>query len=403
MSVRLRKWKKKEGKVQEAWWVDVKYQHPSGRVERVRKASPINTRRGAEEYERQIRHALLTGSFGKEKQNEPGRVPTLGDFVPRFITYSENNNKHSSVVAKRQILDDHLLPAFGNMALDSIGPAEIEDFKAAMRKKLSRARARKEAPTRASLRKRKGSGVKLLSLKSINNALAVLHKLLALAQEQGVIAHVPRVKLFKTEKPPFDFLTFEEAEHLIDAAEPEWRTLILLALKTGLRHGELIGLQWGDVDLQRGKLKVRRTIWQGVTGLPKGGRERTVDLPGSAVDALKGHRHLRGPYVFCQEGGQPLTAGMTEHRLERALSRAGITREQGFVTWHDLRHTYGSHLAMRGVPLKVIQELMGHATIEMTMRYAHLAPEARESAVQQLDRPVPQLHAAPARDAGGAH
>jgi integrase len=169
------------------------------------------------------------------------------------------------------------------MVLDSIGPAEIEDFKAAMRKKPPRARTRKEAPTRAALRKRKGSGVKLLSLKSINKALAVLHKLLALAQEQGVIAHVPRVKLFKTEKPAFDFLTFEEAERLISAAEPEWRTLILLALKTGLRHGELIGLQWADVDLQRGKLKVRRTIWQGATGLPKGGRERTVDLPGSGA------------------------------------------------------------------------------------------------------------------------
>jgi len=220
--------------------------------------------------------------------------------------------------------------------------------------------------------------------------------LLALAQEQSVIAHVPRVKLFRTEKPTFDFLTFEEAERLINAAEPEWRTLILLALKTGLRHGELIGLQWGDLDLHRGKLKVWRTIWQGVTGLPKGGRERTVDLPGSAVDALKGHRHLRGPYVFCREDGQPLTAGMTEHRLEGALSRAGITREQGCITWHDLRHTYGSHLAMRGVPLKVIQELMGHATLEMTLRYAHLAPEARESAVQQLDRPAPQPYAAPA-------
>jgi len=101
--------------VQEAWWVDVKYQHPSWRGERVRKASPINTRRGAEEFERQIRHALLTGSFGKEKQNEPGQVPTLGEFVPSFITYSENNNKHSSVVAKRQILDDHLLPHSGTL------------------------------------------------------------------------------------------------------------------------------------------------------------------------------------------------------------------------------------------------------------------------------------------------
>ena len=87
--------------------------------------------------------------------------------------------------------------------------------------------------------------------------------MLALAQEQSVIAHVPRVKLFRTEKPTFDFLTFEEAERLINAAEPEWRTLILLALKTGLRHGELIGLQWGDLDLHRGKLKVWRTIWQG--------------------------------------------------------------------------------------------------------------------------------------------
>ena len=85
------------------------------------------------------------------------------------------------------------------------------------------------------------------------------------------------------------------------------------------------------------------------------------------------------------------------------MQRADIGREQGRIGWHDLRHTYGSHLAMRGVPLKVIQELMGHATIEMTLRYAHLAPEARESAVQQLDRPVPQLHAAPGRDAGGAH
>jgi integrase len=239
-------------------------------------------------------------------------------------------------------MNDHLIPAFGSMALDSIGPAEIEDFKAAMRKKPSGARARKEGPQQTALRRRKGSGVKLLSLKSINNVLAVLHKLLALAQEQGVLEHVPRVKLFKTDKPAFDFLSFEDAECLINAAEMEWRTLILLALKTGLRHGELIGLQWADLDLQRGKLQVRRSIWQGVTGLPKGGRERTVGLPCSAVDALKGHRHLRG---LC-------------------------------------------HLAMHGVALKVIQELMGHATIEMTMRYAHLSPEARESAVQELDRAI---------------
>ncbi|WP_342378123.1 tyrosine-type recombinase/integrase [Myxococcus stipitatus] len=387
--------------------MDVKYQHPDGRVERIRKASPLNTRRGAEEYERQVRHALLTGTFGKEKEQEKKgeEAPlTLAKFVPRFMTYSENNNKYSSVVTKRQILDDHLTPAFGDMALVAIGPAEIEDFKAAMRKKPAGIPGRKPAPTERALRKRRNSAVKLLSLKSINNVLTVLHKLLALAHEQGVLEHVPRVKLFKTKKPAFDFLTFEEAERLLNAAEPNWRTLILLALKTGLRHGELIGLQWGDLDLRRGKLTVQRSIWQGATGLPKSGRERTVDLPGSVVEALKKHRHLCGPYVFCQPDGEPLTASMTEHRLSLAVRRAGITRERGCITWHDLRHTYGSHLAMRGVPLKVIQELMGHVTIEMTMRYAHLAPEARESAVQLLDRPAPhQSDGARYSDAGGAH
>ena len=131
-----------------------------------------------------------------------------------------------------------------------------------------------------------------------------------------------------------------------------------------------------------------------MVGLPKGGRERTVDLPASAVEALKAYRHLCGPSVFCQPDGQPLTAGMLKHPLLRALRMAGVSRAEGFIGWHDLRHTYGSHLAMRGVALKVIQELMGHATIEMTMRYAHLSPEARESAVQELDRPIPQPRAA---------
>ncbi len=128
-----------------------------------------------------------------------------------------------------------------------------------------------------------------------------------------------------------------------------------------------------------------------------------MDLPASAMDALKGHRHLRGPYVFCQQDGQPLTDGLMKLPLQRALRAAGISREQGRIGWHDLRHTYGSHLAMRGVPLKVIQELMGHGTVKMPLRYAHLAPGARESAVQQLDRPVPPFHAAPGRDARGEH
>lgn len=100
---------------------------------------------------------------------------------------------------------------------------------------------------------------------------------------------------------------------------------------------------------------------------------------------------------------RPLTNGTVKSPLERALREADICCEQGRIGWHDLRHTYGSHLAMRGVPLNATQELIGHATIEMTERYAHLSPETWASAVPQLDLPVPQLQAAPARSAEGAH
>ncbi|MFB1484200.1 tyrosine-type recombinase/integrase [Corallococcus sp. RDP092CA] len=384
MSVRLRKWKTKEGKVQEAWWVDVKYQHPNGKVERVRKASPIDTRRGAEEYERQVRHALLTGTFGKENKSEEAPL-TMMNFTQRFLTYSDNNNKYSTVVSKQQILRDHILPFFGEMALDAIGPAEIEDFKAVMKKKAPRRGRLSENPSKRALRRRTGSKPKTLSLKTINNALAVLGKLLNLAKEQGVLANAPDMKLFKLKKPDFDFLSFEEVEQLIDSAAPQDVALLTTAPKTGLRQGELIGLQWPDIDFVRAKLHVKRTVWRGVEGPPKGGSTRTVDLPESVVDALKAHRHLRGPYVFCEENGERLTPGKMRAPLRRALRAAGITREVGRIGWHDLRHTYGSHLAMKGVPLRVIQELMGHATLSMTERYAHLSPDIKREAVKVLD------------------
>ncbi|QDE69825.1 integrase [Myxococcus xanthus] len=388
MSARLRKWTTKEGKSEEAWQVDFVFQHADGRKQRVVKFSPVQTRRGAEQYERELRSALLNGTFGKEQCGEESPI-TLADFTPRLLTYSENNNKHSSVDSKRQILRDHILPFFGKVALANIRLAEIEDFKAHMRKKKSAAHKRKDSASKRAIRKRQRSEPKPLSLKTINNVLTVLHKLLTLAEEHGVIRQAPRVKPFgKLPKPPFDFLSFEEADQLLAVAEPEWRTLLLVAIKTGLRQGELIGLQWNDLTLARGLLHVRRTIWRGIEGLPKGGRERTVDLPASVVDALNDHRHRRGRFVFCQEDGQPLTKGKMAAPLGRALRAAGITREVGQIGWHDLRHTYGSHLAMRGVPLKVIQELMGHATIEMTNRYAHLSPDTRREAVAVLDRPL---------------
>lgn len=90
-----------------------------------------------------------------------------------------------------------------------------------------------DAPTKTALRKRKDIQPALLSIKTINNALTVLRKMLSLAQEHGIITHVPRVKLFKTAKAAFDFLSFEEAERVVAAAAPAWRAVVLVALKTG--------------------------------------------------------------------------------------------------------------------------------------------------------------------------
>lgn len=403
MTIKERKWKDAAGRVRSTWVVDVQVWVPGKGTIRVRRASPINTRRAAELYENQVRASILNGTLTAEVE-APAKAITFADFLPRYLTYSKNNNKFSTYESKLVTLKNHLEPFFGSLALEAIGPAEVEAFKEAMQDKQSGAHRMKEGASRSAVLRRYGTA-KQLSKKTINNALAVLSKLLTLAEEYKVLAHAPSMKFFKVGKPEFDFLTFEEHDRLIAAAEPEWRAALLLATKAGLRSGELRALQWGDVDLVRGLLIVRRNFWKGhLNETPKGGRSRTVDLPGSLVHELKAVRHLKAKWVVAGDGGKPYSQKRLDRPLAYALKRAGIAREEGRIGWHDLRHTYGSHLAMRGVPLKTIQELMGHASIEQTMRYAHLSPEVKREAVKALDAPTPGEVAAQARhmvDSGG--
>lgn len=197
----------------------------------------------------------------------------------------------------------------------------------------------------------------------------------------------------------FDFLTFEEAERLIAAAAKvpaqgkrdrfavgagDWGRMILVALRTGMRIGELLALRWPNVQMKARKIHVCESFVRGVVGSPKSGRAREVPLSRQALEELKAQRHLRGELVFCDGDGKRLTQDQVEKPLRLACEKAGLRR----VTWHVLRHSFASHLVMRGVPLKAVQELLGHASMEMTMRYAHLAPEVRSHAVDVLDQPV---------------
>jgi integrase len=172
-------------------------------------------------------------------------------------------------------------------------------------------------------------------------------------------------------------------EFRVIAREPDaWDDIWSALLSLGLRQGELLALRWSDVDLVAGRLVVRRSVWRGIPGPPKGGRSREVALSPEAVRALKAHRHLRGELVFCTDGGRMFTKNECKHPLWRACKRAGLRR----IGWHVLRQTFASRLVMRGARLKAVQELLGHATIDMTMRYAHLSPHTRRDAVALLDR-----------------
>jgi integrase len=144
------------------------------------------------------------------------------------------------------------------MHLDAIGPKEVETYEA---RKLAEG----------------------LSPKSINNHLTVLRRGLALAVEWGKLPTVTTIRWLRVPEQPFDFLDFEEAGRLVDAADsPLWRTMIVVGLWTGLRQGELLALRWEDVDLVGGRLLVRRGVVDGIVGTPKNGRSsRGRGAPGA--------------------------------------------------------------------------------------------------------------------------
>jgi integrase len=359
----MRRCDPKTGAATERWFVDVDFELAGGKRERVRKVSPVQTRRGAEEFERQIRQALLDGSYFKPAE-EVKDVTTFDGFKDRFLTYSEVNNKPSTLYAKKSALKLHLSPFFGSKKLDQIGPADVEAFKA---KKLAEGQSKK----------------------SINNMLAALRKLLNLAAEYEVITKVPKVKAFRFKNnfiTEDEFLSFDEADRFLRAAAPEWKPFVTTALKTGLRVGELLALKWEDIDLVAGQLIVRRTLWHRQEGPPKGGCNRKVPLSDEAIATLRANRHLKGAYVFCETDGRRLTHSRVKDVVPSTCRRAQLAKR---LTTHGLRHTFASHLVMRGVSLMAVKELLGHESIEMTLRYSHLSPDVNRDAVKLLDTPSP--------------
>ncbi len=170
-------------------------------------------------------------------------------------------------------------------------------------------------------------------------------------------------------------------------------SLVLIALLTGLRRSELLGLRWRDVDFDRSLVSVNHSLVElpgrVELGPTKSGRPRSVSLPPQAVDCLAGLLESRGGsgpdhldgMVFCRGDGRPLRQGSVSRGFRKLIMEAGF---EGF-RFHDLRHTHASLLLGEGVHLKVVSERLGHAGIEITADlYSHVAPSLQQEAAVQL-------------------
>jgi integrase len=335
--------------------VDVITRLPDARQVRKRKVlincSQTVARKWGEQHER---HLLQHGLPIKKKE-----VPTLKEFAPRFIEgYAKaNRQKPSGIAAKETILNVHLIPLLGEKKLDAITSERVQHVKQALNQRAS---------------------------KTVNNVLAVLNKLLKVAVEWNVIDRMPcAIRLLPIPKPSATFHDFDQYNRLVAAAEgePQAQLVVLLGGDAGLRCGEIMALEWRDIDLVKRQLCVERSDWKGHVTAPKGGRLRYVPMTDRLAAALQ-HRHVKGPRVLCTDAGARLTQREVQGLVRRAARRANLRN----VGVHVLRHTFCSHLSMRGAPPRAIQELAGHQDLTTTQRYMHLSPAAIDSAIRLLDR-----------------
>ncbi len=344
-------------KLRGSWWVDFQV-----RGRRYRLRSPGRSREDAVEYEHALRQRLSQDKPvylpSDPRSKETSRVQqTFAAYAPEWIEkYVRTNLKPATQRGYDGVLSRYLLPFFGRYELGAITTWLIEDFK-------TKCRQRNISP------------------KTINNALSVLRRALSEGVEWGRLEKIPRFKFLKTPPPAFDFLHPSESEALMKTITREpWRLMVRCALRTGMRFGELLGLQWNDIDFERNLLVVRRNVVDGLEGSPKNNRPRSIPLAASLRQELQASPRLAARVFVLADGRTPNRWSGIE-ALQRGCARAGIRP----IGWHVLRHTFASQLVGSGVNLAMIQALLGHSTIEMTMRYAHLSVAHLQASVDVLE------------------
>jgi integrase len=224
-----------------------------------------------------------------------------------------------------------------------------------------------------------GPATRTITPKTVNNYLTVLTAMLNCAVEIGWLAKAPKIKKLRVRILGKDFRylrTDDEIRRFLIAAKEEGESVFALyatAVYTGMRAGELAGLHWDDVSFDRRLITVQRSF----TGPTKAEDVRYVPILDALLPVLRAWRlRCAGHLVFQnQRGGMLGPSGrIFQEMLHRVLERAGLPRR--YITFHGARHTFASHWMMNSGDLFKLQKILGHKSVQMTLRYAHLAPDA---------------------------
>ncbi len=299
--------------------------------------------------ERALHKRKIQVMEGKFYEIEKLKAMKLKELIRIFLeTYSKPN--------KSSWRDDeiHLNRAcsfFGDINISEVTPLKVEEFK----------------------RWRLEGGVKRTT---VNRNLQVLKTMFYKAMEWGYSKDNPikKVKLYKEDNRRLRFLEREEIERLLNACSLHTRKTVVFALNTGMRRGEMLNLKWSDISLKNNLIYIHKT---------KTKTKRVIPM-NSAVKRLLLNIRERSTseYIFCNEEGGQIKS--LRKGFEKALNRAGIND----FRWHDLRHSFASHLVMSGIDLNTVKELLGHKTIDMTLRYSHLSQDHKSRAVEVLGRRI---------------
>jgi integrase len=379
MGVKVRQKVKGKGN---PWWVFISHNNK-------RTSRQIGDKAAAETVASKIRAKLQLGEFGFDENKKP--IPLFKNFATGFMdTYSAMNHKESTTETYQQALDRHILPYFEDMPLNEITRKDIKDFIGEKQRQ------------RFSTGKGETKKKKRLSTGTIRNLKAYLSAILSEAVDDELIAFNPAArtgKLIKKGKAKEIFpYTWEEKaqfEKAMQQHSPRCYPLFLTALRTGMRLGELIALQPGDLDFNGGFIEIRRAFSRGRLTTPKSGKSRRVDMSNGLAETLKQHLVSRKTetlkkgwgeppeLLFYNEAGNRIDInGIRKRVFYKCLEKAGLRR----IRIHDLRHTYATLRISKGDNILDVSKQLGHHSIKITLdTYAHWMPGGKKSEVDELD------------------